>query len=109
MNNKYYLIRYKGNYADEFNVESFSVETEDEYNEFMNAVKIVGDNDGYISINVGTNESIEYDDINEYTYDLTITEISESDYETFKKLDLLFFGDCDFMCPIFELAEEYGD
>lgn len=27
MNNKYYLIRYKGNYADEFNVESFSVRT----------------------------------------------------------------------------------
>ena len=105
MNNKYYLIRYKGNYADEFNVESFSVETEEEYNEFLSAMKKVENNGEYISINVGTNESIEYDDIEEYTSDLTITEISESDYETFKKLDLLFFGDCDFMYPIFELAE----
>lgn len=107
MNNEYYLIKYKGNYADEFNVESFSVVTVEEYNGFVEAMSKVEDNDGCFEIGVGTNEFIEYDNIDEYKGDITITKISESDYETFKKLNLLFYGDCDFMCPIYEIADEF--
>lgn len=79
----YLLVKLSCNYADEFDIESVEVYTQEEYDE---AIKVINDylaEGETISVSFGTNEDVEFsDDITEY---LEVENISKKDYDVLLK------------------------
>lgn len=97
---KYYLAKFEDNCADEFDVYGFVVLDEEEYNNYMDICKKCEKltEDGKLSefddfeIGCGTNESIYFENVSDFILSPTITEITESQYETFIDLDMETYG-----------------
>jgi hypothetical protein len=83
---KQYLIKFSGDYADEFDVQGFRVLREDQYAEFVERVK----NAQYPQeVYFGTNEYIEFYSASSYLSGLEVEEISDNEAEVLLGL----FGD----------------
>lgn len=84
---QFYLVKFSADYADEFDVYGFCIMTEIEYKEFMNDLKKVDwPSENYF----GTNEAIECESYEDYMRSVTVTDISQSEYDTIKRC----FGRC---------------
>jgi hypothetical protein len=87
---KYLLVKYHANWANEFDVDGFQALTEDNYIESIRYLKSEWDEDEGYTFNIGTNEEIEYDSIDDMVAsNISTVEISE---EQFNVLDTLFEG-----------------
>lgn len=87
---KYYLVKSRKDWADEFDCYGLEVYVEDEYNRYINFLE--ENKDMEVSLYFGTNEGwddVTWEDIKE---DITIEEITEEEYEMLKKLRLTCYG-----------------
>lgn len=106
---KYYLVQYKGNYADEFNVYFHQVMSEQELNEAKET--IAKTNWEYEELYFGTNEWID-GNTTEFLKNLDLAEeITEEQFKVLEELDLLSvsFGDGLNWDSILEYANEQLD
>ncbi len=78
------LVKYDDNWADEFDVEGYRVFTRSEFEHFVDMVS----NHSFDGVRhgFGTNEEIEYFDVESYLNTLTATAISAADFDTFVRL-----------------------
>lgn len=87
---EYVLLKLGTNWADEFDVESLMICTGEEYQELINDIK-KNFKPGY-EYYFGTNECVEFDSVEEILDNITVAEISEEFYNTFKELVGTEFG-----------------
>jgi len=86
---KYYLIQYKYDYADEFDVYGFKVVNEKELNDINEII----DNIKYPKeFYFGTNEALVFNNPKEAREGMKIIEIIQSEYDVFKKFFRCGFG-----------------
>ena len=90
---KYYLLKYEDNWADEFDVNTFCVMTEEEYNQFCaiidEAISKIGNSE--IEIYFGTNEWINVTP-ESFKQGLKVSEIDKDFYKGIIEHDLDDFG-----------------
>ena len=86
---KYYVLKFEDNYADEFDVSGIILTTENELNEFNDAIKWLKENwipkgenkyRGEIEVYFGTNEFLKYRDWKQVRNSFKEFEVSESVY-----------------------------
>jgi len=86
---KYYLVQYKYDYADEFDTAGFEVVDENELNDINEGIDAVRYPQDYY---FGTNEEIVFNSPKEARDGMKIIEITQSEYEVFKKFFEYGFG-----------------
>ncbi len=79
------LIKFKANYADEFDVYGFEVMTLKEWSGFKEAVKQVFESRDEVEIYFGTNEAIEFTSYDNVMSSFKVTEIDNYEARTFQK------------------------
>lgn len=84
---KYYLVKYNGNYADEFDVYFHQVVSEGELKELKESIG--NTNWGYEEFYFGTNEWLEVNTIDLLEQLNNVIPISDEEYEVLEKLGLL--------------------
>lgn len=77
------FVHFDDNYADEFDISGFRVFTDPEYMAWMNDLQ---KKQFPIECYFGTNESIEYKNLEAYKNRLTLESISKDEYNILKKL-----------------------
>ena len=99
---KYYVARYKVDYADEFDVSGMKAYTEEGLNvlheQQKKVLKMEEDGTLYIDlyeegIDFGTNEALLFNDVDEVISAIKITEITEDEYNTLVRLGFSSFGE----------------
>lgn len=91
---RFYLLTYADNWADEMDLDGHVVLTNERYNKFKRQLEKLVESKEEIEFYVGTNEEIYYE--GERLRDVySVKEISTSDYLTLKKLGLLSIGFAD--------------
>lgn len=96
----YKLVKFKDNYADEFDVEGFRLFTDDSWRAFLDQLPQYPDETYF-----GTNEYIEYSTKASYLKTLEVLEISEKEYKILLKLfgtDIIPYGYGMFLVPMEE-------
>lgn len=101
---KYLLIKYNGDWADEFDVDLLWVTTEEEFEQWKKELS-TKDIDEYVEIYFGTNEFISFSSYEEIIENIEVSEISEDFYNTFIKLIGNSFG----LIDLQDLPERYGE
>lgn len=85
MENKYILVKLDYNWADEFDVKSLWVTTQDEYNAFLDKLSNFDINDS-CEIYFGTNECISFESYDELYNSLSERHVSKEFYDEFIKV-----------------------
>jgi hypothetical protein len=86
---RYYLVTYFDNWSDEFDIEGFVLQTEDELQQMFDAARSVS----YPStLYFGTNEFVEYESFEDWRDHLDIKEITKEVFEEMTKLGIKGFG-----------------
>ena len=112
---KYFLVTYEADYADEFEVKGMKIFTKAEYITFKNNQRYArhlerigeietGDWE-QIELYFGTNEWLSFDNVDEIIRALNVREITEQEYNTLKNLGLSSFGED----TIFNFFEDIRD
>lgn len=79
---KHVLIKFSGNWADEMDIEGFSIISKDHW-EYM---KLEAEHTEFpIEMGVGTNEDIVFENAYEYIHSFIVRDISEEERKTIKK------------------------
>jgi hypothetical protein len=89
---KYLLVKYSDNWADEIDVEGFHLFTAQEWEAYQAAIKEFFNSNDELCFGIGTNEEIEYSDAEEYLDTLRANYISEQQYNVLKDLFPRGFG-----------------
>jgi hypothetical protein len=110
------LVKFDSNWADEMDIDGFQVMTEVEFEDYKKVVKKVFEQAGKPgwSFGIGTNEEIEYESEKDFLCEIKPTEISDEEYETFKKyftkydktITYGFFPDIDYFTCYLEDFED---
>lgn len=85
------LIKHKDNWADEIDLEGFSIMDSEAWNKKKEEISKIAKS---FTVYVGTNEEIDYNNGNEFLKTLTVNEISDSEFEFLKKNFGVEFGHC---------------
>lgn len=101
---KYLLIKYNGDWADEFDVDLLWVTTEEEFEQWKNELSTKDINES-VEIYFGTNEFISFSSYEEIIENIEVSEISKDFYNTFIKLIGNSFG----LIDLLDLPERYGE
>lgn len=81
------LIKYQADYADEFDVYGFFVETESDWEEHLKeAEEVIKNRDEPYEAGFGTNEAIVYEDFGDYERCFTVSKITDEEYEVLSNL-----------------------
>ena len=104
---KYYLAKWRSNWADEMDVEGAVILNEKDKERFDKEIEILKQLEkkfGYKSLGVciGTNEYIEYDNSSELLKEISFTEINENEVNILKKLKMNRIGKINAICCILE-------
>lgn len=86
---KYYLVKYKANWADEFDVYGHEVLNEEEFKLYTAGL----DNLHELEYCFGTNQEIHYKSNESLKKDFTFQELTQAEYEVLKSTGLLRAGD----------------
>ena len=103
---KYYLLTFNGNYADEFDMSEFTI---------MNGYSVINFTDGLKShdeefeVYFGTNEELIFDDGNDLLSQITIKEITEEEYDVLDKLFGGSFGEAGVFDYVIDMATEIDE
>lgn len=84
------LIKFSGNWADEFDLYGFSVMTDAGWNEVLNILKNADQSIEIEEVYFGTNEAMDWNCAADFLQDLEVISISEKEAEILKRL----FGHC---------------
>lgn len=90
--NNLFLVKYKDNWADEIDVEGCQVMTENEFHNYFNAAKKAFNECNCINFYIGSNESIEYENYEDFIKSIQIINISKDAYEVLQKFNLYDYG-----------------
>lgn len=84
---RYLIVKFDGNYADEFDVSAYKIFTEEQWQKFQNYLKDVHET---IEVYFGTNENLEYDNGKSFLSDCSVHQSGFTDDEIFvlKTFDL---------------------
>ncbi len=85
-NQKHLLVIYRGNWADEMDIDGFFTTTQEWWDAFVERVNKHFENDDMFSYYVGTNEEIDYPSAQDLLHDFKIQEITAEEDATLKKL-----------------------
>ena len=80
------FIKFEENYGDEFDIYGYCIASDDEYEKFMDSVKKKFEEDGELIRSFGTNEEIEWYDIEDYLSCLSISEITLEEAKVIGKI-----------------------
>jgi hypothetical protein len=79
-NEKYFLVKYFDNWADEMDIAGYKLMTETEKKEYFNGFrKTIEEENSYVFF-IGTNEGIEYMSFDDFRDTFNVDEISEIEY-----------------------------
>lgn len=115
-----YLIKFKCNYADEFDTSGFITESSlEDFNKSMTFVQKYFELYPGVELEVyfGTNEQLTFEDFESYRECFTITEISDEEHETLLKLftpSVSYLTECDWGITAgfeadLQIADDYDD
>lgn len=97
----YYLVKYKGDWADEMSIYGHMVLNQEKYETYLSGLNELKK----LKFHCGSNQEIYYSSNDELKKDLEFIKITENETNTLEKLGLTFVG----KIPddqIFELADE---
>lgn len=87
---KYFLVKFNDNYADEFDLEGFWLEKAESKEEVIilisNGFESERGNKYPVECYFGTNEYLQYNNIEDYLSVLNISEITKEEYDVLQKL-----------------------
>ncbi len=90
-NKEFVFLQFSDNYADEFNVEGFSVMSTEDWETFKSNIK-----DGFLSYGFGTNEGIEYESKEDFLRNIKVKSITVESakmlFDLFGKVDFKHIG-----------------
>ena len=89
---KYYLLKIKDIFADEFDLHGYLVLTESEYNNYLEQVEQFKKGFKYNYYYFGTNEFLRYESAKDVLSDITIREITKDQYDGIESAGLKNFG-----------------
>ena len=99
---KYYLLTFSDNYADEFDANGSVIIDEDQYKYFYSVVEQAVKTEDYskldedytydICVVLGSNEYIEYEDIADLMNQIKCTELTEEEYNVLTKFGFDDYG-----------------
>lgn len=78
---KYFIVKQSGNYADEFDTEGFFLAEGKNLKEVRKSLEPSEDTVFPAEVYFGTNEAIEFEDLEEYLDSFEITEITKQQYD----------------------------
>lgn len=84
------LIKFEDNWADEMDLEGFCLTTKDAWTKVVEHYQ--EEYEGEFTASFGTNEENEYDSVDDFFSNFTVTEVSDEEAAVIKKL----FGSCRF-------------
>lgn len=73
------FILFEDNYADEFDVHAFEICKDEYWKWYLETAKILFERGMKTSYNIGTNESIEYDSLDDFMSCFQVRDISDDD------------------------------
>ena len=88
-----YLVNVSDNWADEMDVEGFSIWDQKTYDEFMDLFNKYWDENGFLEIYIGTNEFIEYGSKEDLLNCFKFIEITDDEAYVLKQFFGESFGD----------------
>lgn len=117
---KHYLLQFTDNYADEFDAHGSVIIDEEQYKHLYSVVEQAVTTDDYskldeeytsdIGVMLGSNETIEYDDIADLMIYVECTELTDDEYNVLKKFGFDDYGFTDFWDTLAEaVASDNGD
>ena len=83
---KYFLVTKNEDYADEFDVEGFSIFEGESKQDILNQLTPSEDVSFPTERYFGTNEAIQYDDLKDYLESFEFKELTKEEYDTINKL-----------------------
>lgn len=86
MSEKMLLLQYSCNYADEFDVEGFTVMSESAWEEHKAMAAKIFEERGSVEVYFGTNEDISYYDLKEYMRSFMVKELTDVQFQVLKDL-----------------------
>lgn len=92
---KYYILKWSDNWADEINAKAVQVIDEEQYKTFQKNVSLArkySNELGTFEISIGSNEEIEYKNVDKFLKKVDIKEIPEKDVKILEKYGLTKFG-----------------
>lgn len=105
---KYYLMKFKSDYCDEFEVQGFSLITLEHYKMYKFVVDNQDEHTDSFDIGFGSNQEIYFENLSEFLDHITVFEISTNDY---RSINAYFGSDYGLVNPIRDIeyfAEELG-
>ena len=86
MEDKFILVKFSANYADEFDIEGLQVFKKSEWEERVESLKEAQDEleDG-IFLSFGTNEEVEFKDLEEFLEAYSVVEITKEQFDFMKQ------------------------
>lgn len=116
---KYYLLQFKDDYADEFDAYGSVIIDEDQYKYLYSVVEQAVKTEDYSKLNedftsdvcvgLGSNEYIEYEDIVDLMNQVTCTELTNEEYNILTKFGFDDFGFTDFWDIIADAVVDDSD
>lgn len=75
------LLKYRNNYADEFDVKGFLVLSQSAWEEHKELASKVFKQNGEVEVGFGTNESISYHSLEDYLGSFKVSELTQDQYQ----------------------------
>lgn len=104
--NKYYLLTFSGNYADEFDLNEFTTMSGETV---INFVEYLKSYEEYFEVCFGTNEELSFDDGNDLLNQIDVKEITEEEFDVINKLFGGGFGDAGVFDYVTDSLSEIDD
>lgn len=80
------LVIMRADYADEFDVEGFSILSEEQFNQMIKGAKKEIKENGFLDVCFGTNESLIWENADDFKRDFKVKEITDQEEATIVKL-----------------------
>lgn len=104
---KFYLLKFQQDYADEFDVYGFKIYNEEDYNKYLELTKenyLKREETNHrkqkvVTISFGTNEEVEFYSLENYLKSFDLVEITEDEFNILNKLFDGSFG-FDYFFPL---------
>ncbi len=86
MSEKMLLLSYHNNYADEFDLDGFTVMSESAWEEHKAMAAKIFEERHSVEVYFGTNEDVSYYDLGEYVGSFKVKELTEAQFQVLKEL-----------------------
>ena len=92
MGKEYVLVRFESDWGDEFDVYGFEIMTKKSYEKYISELREKWEDGITVECYFGTNEGFTWENIEDYTNCLTVTDINKEEYNIIKRLFSKHYG-----------------